>query len=146
MTIGSTLECAGTSGVSDLPFKWGGKHKQSPQAELDPEPPQLKLNLKLKGPEPKGLKPEWPPWKLWWWLCWLSGSMGSSPWSNLVLISAKHKLTCWCNALKRLKWKPVNSWHGGVVHLAHKGSFHLILNVMHFCWKMYLINHFCALF
>lgn len=52
------------------------------------ELPQLKPNLKLKGPEPNGLKP-WKPWKPPWKLrcCWLSGSMGSSPWSNLVLIS-----------------------------------------------------------
>lgn len=27
------------------------------------ELPQLKLNLKLKGPEPNGLKPWKPPWK-----------------------------------------------------------------------------------
>lgn len=59
------------------------------------ERPQLKPNLKLKLPEPKGLNPwkPWkPPWKGWWWPpCWLSGSMGSSPWSNFVLISRNTK-------------------------------------------------------
>ena len=51
---------------------------------------QLKPNLKLKGPpdppELKGLKPWWK-WCCWWAPCWVSGSMGSSPWSNFALIS-----------------------------------------------------------
>lgn len=77
--------------------------------------PQLKPNLKLKGPEPNGLNP-WKPWKPLWKLCccWLSGSKGSSPWSNLVLFSGQKNK----NQTHQLVLNQhLKAWTGSLAHL-----------------------------